>query len=328
MLCFALIMAMGISRELSTIFFIVLPILAAGLFYIVIKGHTYFEAVFKRYDVLNRVVQENLNAIRVVKAYVREPYEIEKFRHISQEVFYQFKYAEKIVAWNSPLMQFCMYNCILLVSGLGARLIVGSRMTTGELTSMIIYAVQILSSLMMLSMVFVMVIMARSSAERIVEVLDEKSSLSDPDDPVQEVADGSIDFEHVSFSYIGDKEKLALKDVDIHIKSGETIGILGGTGSSKTTLVQLIPRLYDVTGGCLKVGGRDVKEYGLKSLRNQVAVVLQKNILFSGTIRENLRWGNENATDGEIKRACCLAQADEFIRQFPDQYETYIDQGR
>ena len=260
MLCFALIMAMGISRELSTIFFIVLPILAAGLFYIVIKAHPYFEAVFKRYDVLNRVVQENLNAIRVVKAYVREPYEIEKFRHISQEVFYQFKYAEKIVAWNSPLMQFCMYNCILLVSGLGARLIVGSRMTTGELTSMIIYAVQILSSLMMLSMVFVMVIMARSSAERIVEVLDEKSSLSDPDDPVQEVADGSIDFEHVSFSYIGDKEKLALKDVDIHIKSGETIGILGGTGSSKTTLVQLIPRLYDVTGGCLKVGGRDVKE--------------------------------------------------------------------
>ena len=301
MLCFALIMAMGISRELSTIFFIVLPILAAGLFYIVIKGHPYFEAVFKRYDVLNRVVQENLNAIRVVKAYVREPYEIEKFRHISQEVFYQFKYAEKIVAWNSPLMQFCMYNCILLVSGLGARLIVGSRMTTGELTSMIIYAVQILSSLMMLSMVFVMVIMARSSAERIVEVLDEKSSLSDPDDPVQEVADGSIDFEHVSFSYIGDKEKLALKDVDIHIKSGETIGILGGTGSSKTTLVQLIPRLYDVTGGCLKVGGRDVKEYGLKSLRNQVAVVLQKNILFSGTIRENLRWGNENATDGEMQ---------------------------
>ena len=301
MLCFALIMAMGISRELSTIFFIVLPILAAGLFYIVIKGHPYFEAVFKRYDVLNRVVQENLNAIRVVKAYVREPYEIEKFRHISQEVFYQFKYAEKIVAWNSPLMQFCMYNCILLVSGLGARLIVGSRMTTGELTSMIIYAVQILSSLMMLSMVFVMVIMARSSAERIVEVLDEKSSLSDPDDPVQEVADGSIDFEHVSFSYIGDKEKLALKDVDIHIKSGETIGILGGTGSSKTTLVQLIPRLYDVTGGCLKVGGRDVKEYGLKSLRNQVAVVLQKNVLFSGTILENSAAPSVKTCGGAMK---------------------------
>lgn len=327
MLVFALLMALRISRELSTIFFVILPVLGAGLFYIVIKAHPYFEAVFKRYDVLNRVVQENLNAIRVVKAYVREPYEAEKFHRISQDVFYQFKYAEKIVAWNSPLMQFCMYNCILLVSGLGARLIVGNSMSTGELTSMIIYAVQILSSLMMLSMVFVMVIMARSSAERIVEVLEETSTLNAPEHPVHEVADGSIDFEHVSFSYIGDKEKLALKDVDIHIRSGETVGILGGTGSSKTTLVQLIPRLYDVTQGRLLVGGRDVREYDLERLRDQVAMVLQKNVLFTGTIRDNLKWGNPQALDEEMIHACRLAQADEFVQQFPDRYDTFLDQG-
>lgn len=327
MLVFALVMALGISRDLSTIFFIILPILGSGLFFIVIKAHPYFEAVFKRYDVLNRVVQENLNGIRVVKAYVREPFEIQKFHQISEDVFYQFKYAEKIVAWNSPLMQFCMYNCILLVSGLGARLIVGGSMSTGELTSMIIYAVQILSSLMMLSMVFVMVIMARSSAERIVEVLEEKSSLADPEHPIREVKDGSIDFYHVDFSYIGDGEKLALKDVDIHIKPGETIGILGGTGSSKTTFVQLIPRLYDVTAGCLKVGGRDVRQYDLKSLRDQVAMVLQKNVLFTGTIRDNLKWGSPNASEEEIIHACRLSQADEFIRQFPDQYDTFLDQG-
>ncbi|WP_455650012.1 ABC transporter ATP-binding protein [Enterocloster citroniae] len=327
MLVFALLMALRISRELSTIFFVILPVLGAGLFYIVIKAHPYFEAVFKRYDVLNRVVQENLNAIRVVKAYVRESYEAEKFHRISQDVFYQFKYAEKIVAWNSPLMQFCMYNCILLVSGLGARLIVGNSMSTGELTSMIIYAVQILSSLMMLSMVFVMVIMARSSAERIVEVLEETSTLNAPEHPVHEVADGSIDFEHVSFSYIGDKEKLALKDVDIHIRSGETVGILGGTGSSKTTLVQLIPRLYDVTQGRLLVGGRDVREYDLERLRDQVAMVLQKNVLFTGTIRDNLKWGNPQASDEEMIHACRLAQADEFVQQFPDRYDTFLDQG-
>lgn len=327
MLVFALLMALRISRELSTIFFVILPVLGAGLFYIVIKAHPYFEAVFKRYDVLNRVVQENLNAIRVVKAYVREPYEAEKFHRISQDVFYQFKYAEKIVAWNSPLMQFCMYNCILLVSGLGARLIVGNSMSTGELTSMIIYAVQILSSLMMLSMVFVMVIMARSSAERIVEVLEETSTLNAPEHPVHEVADGSIDFEHVSFSYIGDKEKLALKDVDIHIRSGETVGILGGTGSSKTTLVQLIPRLYDVTQGRLLVGGRDVREYDLERIRDQVAMVLQKNVLFTGTIRDNLKWGNPQASDEEMIHACRLAQADEFVQQFPDRYDTFLDQG-
>lgn len=327
MLVFALLMALRISRELSTVFFVILPVLGAGLFYIVIKAHPYFEAVFKRYDVLNRVVQENLNAIRVVKAYVREPYEAEKFHRISQDVFYQFKYAEKIVAWNSPLMQFCMYNCILLVSGLGARLIVGNSMSTGELTSMIIYAVQILSSLMMLSMVFVMVIMARSSAERIVEVLEETSTLNAPEHPVHEVADGSIDFEHVSFSYIGDKEKLALKDVDIHIRSGETVGILGGTGSSKTTLVQLIPRLYDVTQGRLLVGGRDVREYDLERLRDQVAMVLQKNVLFTGTIRDNLKWGNPQASDEEMIHACRLAQADEFVQQFPDRYDTFLDQG-
>ena len=327
MLVFALLMALRISRELSTIFFVILPVLGAGLFYIVIKAHPYFEAVFKRYDVLNRVVQENLNAIRVVKAYVREPYEAEKFHRISQDVFYQFKYAEKIVAWNSPLMQFCMYNCILLVSGLGARLIVGNSMSTGELTSMIIYAVQILSSLMMLSMVFVMVIMACSSAERIVEVLEETSTLNAPEHPVHEVADGSIDFEHVSFSYIGDKEKLALKDVDIHIRSGETVGILGGTGSSKTTLVQLIPRLYDVTQGRLLVGGRDVREYDLERLRDQVAMVLQKNVLFTGTIRDNLKWGNPQASDEEMIHACRLAQADEFVQQFPDRYDTFLDQG-
>ena len=224
-------------------------------------------------------------------------------------------------------MQFCMYNCILLVSGLGARLIVSGSMTTGQLTSMIIYAVQILSSLMMLSMVFVMVIMARSSAERIVEVLEEESSLSDPEHPAEEVADGSIDFDHVSFSYVDDRNKLSLKDVNIHIRSGETVGILGGTGSSKTTLVQLIPRLYDVTEGRLLVGGKDVREYGLKALRDQVAVVLQKNVLFTGTIRDNLRWGNEQADDEEIRRVCRLACADEFIEGFPDQYDTFLDQG-
>ena len=327
MLVFALLMALRISRELSTIFFVILPVLGAGLFYIVIKAHPYFEAVFKRYDVLNRVVQENLNAIRVVKAYVREPYDAEKFHRISQDVFYQFKYAEKIVAWNSPLMQFCMYNCILLVSGLGARLIVGNSMSTGELTSMIIYAVQILSSLMMLSMVFVMVIMARSSAERIVEVLEETSTLNAPEHPVHEVADGSIDFEHVSFSYIGDKEKLALKDVDIHIRSGETVGILGGTGSSKTTLVQLIPRLYDVTQGRLLVGGRDVREYDLERLRDQVAMVLQKNVLFTGTIRENIRYGKLTATDEEVYAAAQLAGADSFIHLLPDGYDTVLTGG-
>ena len=273
------------------------------------------------------MVQENLNAIRVVKAYVREPYEIEKFRHISQEVFYQFKYAEKIVAFNMPLMQFCMYNCILLISGLGARLIVGSRMTTGELTSMIIYAVQILSSLMMLSMVFVMVTMSIASAERVTEVINDTADITDPEDPVTDVPDGSIVFDHVNFSYKKDSQEPVLKDINLSIRSGETIGIIGGTGSAKSSLVNLISRLYDVTDGSVSVGGIDVRKYHLESLRNQVSVVLQKNVLFSGTILENLRWGDKNATEEECRRACQLACADDFIEKMPDKYNTFIEQG-
>ena len=282
---------------------------------------------FKRYDVLNRVVQENLNAIRVVKAYVREPYEIEKFRHISQEVFYQFKYAEKIVAWNSPLMQFCMYNCILLVSGLGARLIVGGSMSTGELTSMIIYAVQILSSLMMLSMIFAMLTISLASGRRIAEILEEKTDILNPDNPQTVVQDGSIRFENVDFIYASKADKRVLDNINLSIASGETVGIIGGTGSSKSILVQLIPRLYDVTNGRITIGGIDVRDYDLNTLRNAVAMVLQKNELFSGTIKENLCWGNEAATDEEIEHACRLACANEFIRAFPDKYATHIEQG-
>lgn len=327
MLVFALIMAMGINMKLSMVFFFAIPFLGIGLFFIAIKAHPYFERVFRTYDELNNTVQENLSAIRVVKAYVREDFEDKKFYKISDKVYHQFRAAEKIVAFNAPLMQFSMYTAILLISWMAAKMIVGSTMTTGQLMSMIVYATQILSSLMMLSMVFVMIIMAESSANRIVEVLDEESDLKNPAHPLNSVADGSIDFDNVSFSYVNAPDKSALKDINIHIHSGETIGIIGGTGSAKTTLVQMIPRLYDTTTGQVRVGGKDVRDYDIESLRDQVSVVLQKNVLFSGTIKENLRWGNPNASDEELVAACKLAQADEFVRSFPDGYDTYIEQG-
>lgn len=327
MMIFALIMSFNVNWKLSLIFLCVIPILGVGLFFIVYKAHSYFERVFRKYDKLNQVVQENVTAVRVVKSYVRENKEIEKFEDVSKEIYHEFKFAEKIVAWNSPLMQFAIYTSILLISAFGAMFIVQDSFTTGQLMSMIVYATQILSSLMMLSMVFVMIIMAQSSAKRIVEVLSEKSSLTDPQNAVLEVLDGSVDFENVGFSYVEDSKKLAVNDINLHISTGETVGIIGGTGSSKSTLVSLIPRLYDATNGTVKVGGLDVKNYSLETLRDKVAVVLQKNVLFSGTIKENLRWGDENATDEELVTACKLAQADSFITSFADGYDTYIEQG-
>lgn len=327
MIVFALVMAMGINLNLSLIFLAIIPVLGIGLFLIVIKAHPYFEKVFRQYDQLNSVVQENVIAVRTVKSFVREDYEGKKFYKISDKVYHMFKSAEKIIAYNSPLMQFSMYTCILLLSWLGAKLIVSTAMTTGQLMSMIIYATQILSSLMILSMVFVMVIMAETSAERIVEVLDEETSLQNPMNSKMEVLNGSIDFEDVNFSYVEDNSKLVLKGLNLHIKSGETIGIIGGTGSAKTTLVQMIPRLYDATAGCVKVGGVDVRQYDLDTLRHQVAMVLQQNVLFSGTIRENLRWGNKGASDEELIKACQFAQADGFIQGLPEGYDTVLDQG-
>lgn len=301
--------------------------LGGCLFLITIKAHPYFEKVFRQYDQLNSVVQENVIAVRTVKSFVREEYENKKFYKISDKVYHMFKSAEKIVILNSPLMQFCMYTSILLLSWIGARFIVSSTMTTGQLMSMIIYATQILSSLMILSMVFVMIIMAESSAKRIVEVLGEESSLHNPENPVMAVPNGAIDFEQVDFGYVDDASKLVLTKANMHIKSGETIGIIGGTGSAKTTLVQLIPRLYDTTGGTIKVGGIDVRDYDLDTLRDQVAMVLQQNVLFSGTIRENLRWGCKEASDDELIQACECAQADGFINHFADGYDTMLEQG-
>lgn len=327
MLVFALIMAMGINLTLSTVFMVAVPVLGGGLFLIAIKAHPYFSRVFTRYDKLNSVVQENVTAVRVVKAYVREEHENEKFHDISSKVYTEFKHAEKMVALNSPLMQFAMYTAILLLSWFAAHMIVGGDMTTGQLTSMIVYATQILSSLMMLSMVFVMIIMAQTSAERIVEVLDETSDIQNSKSPVTAIENGDITFENVDFSYVGGVNKSALRGADFQIKSGETIGIIGGTGSAKTTLVQLIPRLYDATTGCVRVGGIDVRELELDTLRGQVAMVMQNNVLFSGTIAENLRWGNPNATDAQLRDACKLAQASDFIEGFPDGYETMLEQG-
>lgn len=327
MLFFALVFAIKINLQVSIVFFIAIPVLGVLLFFIAIKAHPHFERVFNTYDKLNNVVQENVTGVRVVKAYVREDYEVEKFGGISKLIFKFFTKAEKIVALNTPIMQFTIYTCILAISYLAARLITFGSMTTGELTSMVVYASQILSSLMILSMVFVMVLMAQTSAERIVEVLNEESNLSNGENPITTVKDGSIDFENVDFSYGGDGDNLPLKDINLHIDSGKTVGIIGSTGSSKTSLVQLIPRLYDVTKGSVKVGGVDVREYDIETLRNEVAMVLQKNTLFAGTIKDNLRWGNENATDEEIIRACRLSQADTFIEEFPDKYDTKIEQG-
>ena len=327
MLLFSLGMAFSISARLSLVFLCVIPVLGLGLFLLARKAHPIFERVFLTYDKLNNVVQENLRGIRVVKSFVREDHEIEKFGKVSDTIYRDFSRAEKTVACNMPLMQLCLYTCMLLISWIGAKLIVGSSMTTGQLVSLISYAMQILMSLMMLSMILVMVTIARTSAERTAELLDEDSSLQNPAAPITHVQDGAVAFEGVSFSYSSDMEKLCLRDVSFSIPSGHTVGILGGTGSSKSTLVQLIPRLYDATSGRVLVGGVDVRAYDMESLRENVAMVLQKNELFSGTIRENLLWGNENATDEELVWACRLAQADDFIRAFPDGYDTHIEQG-
>lgn len=327
MLIFAMVMSFRINHDISLIFLAVIPILGVGLYLIIKHVHPVFERVFKTYDRLNGVVQENLSGIRVVKNFVREDHEIEKFDTISGTIYKDFSLAERILALNSPLMQGCVYACMVLVSWLGAKQIVIGNMSTGNLMSFFTYIMQILSSLMMLSMVFVMITMSRASAERIVEVLDEESDITNCDNPVYEVKDGSVEFTDVSFSYAKRPDKTVLDDIDLIIPSGQTVGIIGGTGSSKSSLVQLIPRLYDVTGGCVKVGGVDVRNYDLQTLRHNVAMVLQKNTLFSGTIKENLRWGNPDATDEELVHACRLAQADDFIRTFPDGYDTYIEQG-
>lgn len=327
MLIFAMVMSFRINHNISLIFLAVIPILGVGLYLIIKHVHPVFERVFKTYDRLNGVVQENLSGIRVVKNFVREDHEIEKFDTISGTIYKDFSLAERILALNSPLMQGCVYACMILVSWLGAKQIVIGNMSTGNLMSFFTYIMQILSSLMMLSMVFVMITMSRASAERIVEVLDEESDITNCDNPVYEVKDGSVEFTDVSFSYAKRPDKTVLDDIDLIIPSGQTVGIIGGTGSSKSSLVQLIPRLYDVTGGCVKVGGVDVRNYDLQTLRHNVAMVLQKNTLFSGTIKENLRWGNPDATDEELVHACRLAQADDFIRTFPDGYDTYIEQG-
>ena len=330
MLIFSFAMTALINAKMALIFLAIIPILGIGLYLIIAYVHPIFEKVFRTYDKLNNVVQENLRGIRVVKSFVREDHEIEKFNSVSDRIYKLFTKAEKMLSLNSPLMQFSVYTCMLLLSWFGAKMIVLTHETalmTGELTSLFSYTMQILMSLMMLSMIFVMTIISRASAERIDEVLSENSSLSNPENPVYEVTDGSVCFDNVSFSYKNDKNKLCLKNVNIKINSGETIGIIGGTGTSKSTLVQLIPRLYDVTEGAIYVGGRNVKEYDIDTLRNSVAMVLQKNVLFSGTIKENLRWGNKNATDEELREACRLAQADGFIEEFPDKYETFIEQG-
>ncbi len=366
MLIFTLIAAFSINKELSLVFLCCMPILGVGLFILLNKVHPIFERVFKTYDKLNNVVQENLYGMRVVKSFNRQDFETKKFTNISGSIYKDFAKAEKTMAFNMPLMQFCMYACMLILCWLGAKMIVASGnnelfgLTCGQLLSMITYSMQILMSLMMISMIFVFITMSRASAERIVEVLDEESDLHNPENPVYEVANGDIEFVNVDFSYRRgasdgadensgestssktdehDKdvknaesdeklsEKKVLENINLKIKSGQTVGILGGTGSSKSSLVQLIPRLYDVTGGCVKVGGVDVRDYDIESLREQVAMVLQKNVLFSGTIKENLRWGDENASDEELVHACKVACAHDFIMGFDDGYDTYIDQG-
>lgn len=330
MMIFALIMAFQINSNLALIFLIAIPFLGFGLYLIMTKAHPIFEHVFKTYDKLNNVVQENLRGIRVVKSFVREDFEENKFHDVSESIYNDFSKAEKLIALNSPLMQFTVYTCLLLISWFSARIIVTSNqtaMTTGQLISLISYAMQILMSLMMLSMVFVMIIISRASAERIVELLEEQSDLTNGPSPIYEVKNGDVSYRHVNFSYSKNKDKLVLSDINIDIKSGETVGIIGGTGTSKSSLVQLIPRLYDTTEGEVLVGGVNVKDYDLETLRNEVAMVLQKNVLFSGTIKENLRWGNKNATDEELIHVCKLAQADDFIQTFPDKYDTYIEQG-
>lgn len=330
MLVFSLIMAFEINKELSLIFLILIPIVGVALGLISTKVYPIFDRVFKKYDDLNEIVEENVSSIRVVKSYVLEEKEKEKFGKTSNEIYKDFTKAEKIMALNSPIMQFAIYSALILISWFGAKIIVNSHMTaltTGELTSLLTYSIQILSSLMMLTMILVMCTMSKASAQRIVEILDEEPDLKNKKNPIEEVKNGDIEFQNVGFSYIGKKNKEVLKNINLKIKSGETVGIIGGTGDGKSSLINLIPRLYDVSEGKVLVGGVNVKDYNLKALRDQVANVLQKNVLFSGTIKENIRWGDENASDEDVERVCKLAQADEFIRGFDKKYDTYIEQG-
>ena len=330
MLIFSFIMGFAMGGRLAMIFLVTIPLLGVGLVLVIRAAMPIFRRVYRKYDALNDSVQENVQAMRVVKSYVREDYEKKKFAAAAADVCNDFTKAERIMAINSPMMQFCVYAGMAFVLSYGSYLVITSQglsVNVGQMSAIVTYSFQILMSLMMLSMVFTMITMSQESAERIVEVLSEESSLTSPQNAVTEVKDGSIDFDNVSFKYSKTAERTALSNVDLHIKSGEVIGVLGGTGSSKSTLVQLIPRLYDVTEGSVKVGGVDVRDYDLEVLRNNVAVVLQKNVLFSGTIKDNLRWGNPDATDEEMLEACKLAQADEFIQQFPDKYDTWIEQG-
>ena len=330
MLVFSFAMGFIMGGRLAMIFLFTIPFLAIGLALVIRAAMPVFRRVFRKYDALNDSVQENVQAMRVVKSYVREDYEKKKFAAAAENVQRDFTKAERIMALNNPMMQFCVYTGMVFVLSYGSYAVITSRgldLNVGQMTAMVTYSFQILMSLMMVSMVFVMITMSLESMERITEVLKEESTLTSPENGLTEVKDGSIDFDNVSFKYSKKAERMALADINLHIKSGEVIGILGGTGSSKTSLIQLIPRLYDATEGCVKVGGEDVRKYDLEALRNQVAVVLQKNVLFSGTIKDNLRWGNPNATDAEMEEACRLAQADEFIQQFPDKYDTWIEQG-
>ena len=327
MIVLSLIMTLTINKEIALMMLITVPFLGGILIFIAKKAHPHFIQVFDQYDVLNNTVQENVNAARVVKAYVREEHENEKFGKISTLVFQLFTKAEKIVAWNMPVMQFTVYTVVLIMVLVGGESIIYGNMQTGELTSVIVYAMQILSSLMIVSFVFVMIMIAEASTDRILEVLDEIPEMQNVENAVKEVANGDIDFEHVDYSYGGKQGNLALKNINLHIKSGQMVGIIGGTGSAKSTLVQMIPRLYDVTSGCVKVGGVDVRNYDLEALRDQVSVVLQKNVLFTGTIYDNIRWGDENASQEEVQRVCRLAQADGFIQEFPAQYNTMIVEG-
>ena len=327
MIVLSWIMTLTINVPIALLLLAMVPILGGVLIFIAKKAHPHFIQVFDEYDVLNNTVQENVNAARVVKAYVRGDHEIEKFGKISTIVFKLFTKAEKIVAWNSPIMQFTIYGVVLFMVLVGGKSIINGTMLTGELTSIIVYALQILMSLMMVTFVFVMIMIAEASTDRIQEVLEEVPEMIDDENALAEVANGDIDFEHVDFSYSGEGGNLSLKDVNLHIKSGQIIGIIGGTGSAKSTLVQLIPRLYDVTGGSVKVGGVDVRKYNLKALRDQVSMVLQKNVLFTGSIYENIRWGDENASDEEVQRVCKLAQADSFVQEFPNKYDTMIVEG-
>ncbi len=330
MLLISLAFAVSISAKLSLVFLICVPILAVGLYFIATTAHPIMKRVFKTYDVLNNVVEENVAGIRVVKSFVTEEKEQKKFEKVSDQIYRDFSKGEKILAFNSPIMQFTMYLCIILISWFGSKMIVTSGMTeltTGELMTMLTYSIQILSSLMMLSFILVMITISRSAAERIVEVLDETPEIKDGKENIKEIKDGSIEFVNACFSYVNEQDKECLKDINLKIESGETIGIIGGTGSGKSSLVNLIPRLYDVVEGEVKVAGENVKKYNVEALRNAVSVVLQKNVLFSGTIKDNIRWGKEDATDEEIEKVCRQAKADEFIESFPDKYDTYIEQG-